>query len=120
MRSARLASGDVAVDRDRVERERRHGGLPLLVEEVVGGGGHHQVVAPRRRDGSDHQSGVDVAVVVRGEDDRRRVVEAGEVVEAVDAEDLGVGDHPGQRTDGPSMMTPRATRATGPRAHSVS
>jgi hypothetical protein len=53
-----------------------------------------RALAPRERHGAEHQRGVEVAVVVGGEDQRRgRLVEllglAAQVVEAVDAEHLG-------------------------------
>jgi hypothetical protein len=61
-----------------------------------------------------------MAVVVRGEDDRRRLVERDEVGQTVDPEDLGIGESRAASRMGPSMMTPRAARATGVRAQSVS
>ena len=95
------------LDRDGVEDQGRRGGLDPVVEEVVGRGGGEHLVAVRLGQRRDEQAGVEVAVVVGGED--HRAVEVGEAVEAAA---LGLGQ-PGD--DGPDAApSVRKSGRSGP------
>src|SRR5918995_2261395 len=66
----RLQPAAVAAERHRVEHQRDAVGLPAPLVEVVGGRGHRGAVAPLARDRAQDRRRVEMARVVRDEDDR--------------------------------------------------